>query len=224
MQTGDLINFNPHSGMRFPNPYDLPDNIFCIMSGKTGSGKTNYLANLLVNLDNNGNQILPSDEIHICSPSINQPIYQKLKKLKENCPGICGELHYYKSLSEMPSVDQLSDEGRKIIVFDDVMNDKQQVQTEYFTRGRHKNIDLFYLVQSFFKIPNKGIRDNANVLMLFPPITGGSDTAIWTQYRCGTTYKNFTGWLNRNLGTPHIPKVIIPTSRYKKFRDGIDNI
>lgn len=33
--------------------------------------------------------------------------------------------------------------------------------------GRHKNVDCFYLCQSYSRIPKQLIRDNANLIMVF---------------------------------------------------------
>ncbi len=37
----------------------------------------------------------------------------------------------------------------------------------YFCMRRHKNIDSFYLVQTYSSVPKQLIRDNANFLVLF---------------------------------------------------------
>ncbi|KYN22203.1 hypothetical protein ALC57_05405 [Trachymyrmex cornetzi] len=54
-----------------------------------------------------------------------------------------------------------------IFVFDDVACDNQNTIREYFSMGRHINIDCFYLCQTYAKIPKHLIRDNANLLILF---------------------------------------------------------
>jgi hypothetical protein len=54
-----------------------------------------------------------------------------------------------------------------LIIFDDVACHKQNVMREYFSMGRHKNIDCFYLCQTYTKIPKQLIRDNANFLIVF---------------------------------------------------------
>ena len=54
-----------------------------------------------------------------------------------------------------------------IFVFDDVACDNQNIIREYFSMGRHTNIDCFYLCQTYAKIPKHLIRDNANFLILF---------------------------------------------------------
>ena len=36
----------------------------------------------------------------------------------------------------------------------------------FFTRGRHENIDVYYLSQRYFELPLI-IRDNSNIIILF---------------------------------------------------------
>ena len=54
-----------------------------------------------------------------------------------------------------------------IMIFDDVMNADQTVIKDYFCRGRHNNVNVFYLCQSLPKIQKHCIRENANVFILF---------------------------------------------------------
>jgi len=54
-----------------------------------------------------------------------------------------------------------------IFIFDDVACDKLDAVREYFSMGRHANIDCFYLFQTYARIPKHLIRDNANLLILF---------------------------------------------------------
>ena len=54
-----------------------------------------------------------------------------------------------------------------LVIFDDVMNEEQKVMTDYFTRGRHNNVNVFYLCQSLHQLKKHGIRQNANIFILF---------------------------------------------------------
>ena len=54
-----------------------------------------------------------------------------------------------------------------MMIFDDVMNSNQDKIRDYFCKGRHNNVCVFYLCQSLLKIPKHSIRDNANVFILF---------------------------------------------------------
>lgn len=47
------------------------------------------------------------------------------------------------------------------------MCDKQDVLSDYFSHGRHSGVSIFYLAQTYSKIPKQLIRDNANVIVLF---------------------------------------------------------
>ena len=37
----------------------------------------------------------------------------------------------------------------------------------FFTRGRHNNIDIYYISQSYFNLPKNIIRNNFNIIILF---------------------------------------------------------
>ena len=56
----------------------FPRNIFCIIAGSTGCGKTNLLVNLLLQ----ENKINYSD-VYIYSPTLHQPVYIHLKHFFE---------------------------------------------------------------------------------------------------------------------------------------------
>ena len=53
------------------------------------------------------------------------------------------------------------------MIFDDVMLNDQTKIKEYFCKGRHNNVNVFYLCQSIYKVAKHCIRDNANVFILF---------------------------------------------------------
>ena len=54
------------------------------------------------------------------------------------------------------------------MVFDDLLLEKQNTCESYYVRGRHSNVDCFYLAQTYFKLPRQTIRENANFISLFP--------------------------------------------------------
>jgi len=66
-----------------------------------------------------------------------------------------------------PLVESLCKKSRSIMVFDDVMLEKQEPIEKYFTMGRHGGADCFYLTHNYFRIPKQAIRDNANLIVLF---------------------------------------------------------
>ena len=55
-----------------------------------------------------------------------------------------------------------------IIVFDDILgSSNSKFIDQFFTRGRHNNLDFYYLSQSYFDLPKRTIRNNSNKIILF---------------------------------------------------------
>jgi len=58
--------------------------------------------------------------------------------------------------------------GKHLIIFDDVINNKNQdVMKQYFTRGRHNNCNCIYLSQNYFDLDKNNIRNNSNFFIFF---------------------------------------------------------
>ena len=148
----------------------FPRTIFCIIAGSTGSGKTNLMLNLLLQ-----NKILDYGSVHIYSPTLHQASYQYLKEYYNNIQetiknrfGIKPQIaNFYDGDEEIKDPKELNPNVSHIMIFDDVMNADQTKIKDYFCRGRHNNVNVFYLCQSLHKIAKHCIRDNANVFILF---------------------------------------------------------
>ena len=55
-----------------------------------------------------------------------------------------------------------------IVVFDGLLGARNGSQTdEFFTRGRHEDLDVYYISQSFFALPRQSIGNNRDRLILF---------------------------------------------------------
>uniref|UniRef100_A0A023F1Z8 Uncharacterized protein n=1 Tax=Triatoma infestans TaxID=30076 RepID=A0A023F1Z8_TRIIF len=134
----------------------LPDSIRALICGTSGSGKTNLMVCLL--LQSNG---LKFTNVYICSRSIQQDKYIYLENIFKLVP----EIGYFTidNAQQIPN----NAEPNSIIIFDDISMDEQENIRKYFSMGRHKQIDCFYLCQSYAKIPKHLVRDNANFIILF---------------------------------------------------------
>jgi len=64
-------------------------------------------------------------------------------------------------------LDHCEAKNNSIMTFDEVACEKQGKIRSYFCMGRHKNIDSFYLCQTYSNIPKHLIRDNANFIIMF---------------------------------------------------------
>ena len=55
-----------------------------------------------------------------------------------------------------------------VVIFDDMLWAKNSSQIdEFFTRGRHEDLDVYYISQSYFALPRQSIRNNSDRLILF---------------------------------------------------------
>ena len=55
-----------------------------------------------------------------------------------------------------------------IIVFDDILgSSNSRFIDQFFMRGRHNNLDIYYISQSYFDLPKRTIRNNSNKIILF---------------------------------------------------------
>ena len=55
-----------------------------------------------------------------------------------------------------------------IIVFDDILgSSNSRFIDQFFIRGRHNNLDIYFLSQSYFDLPKRTIRNNSNKIILF---------------------------------------------------------
>ena len=54
------------------------------------------------------------------------------------------------------------------MVFDDFLgSSNSRFIDQFFIRGRHNNLDFYYLSQSYFDLPKRTIRNNSNKVFLF---------------------------------------------------------
>lgn len=141
----------------------LPNSIRCIIAGGSGCGKTNLIMNLIMRPG-----FLNYDRLYIYSKSLHQPKYQLLQNwaawLNKNANN---QIITFHCSGDIMPVESLNPQQRTVMVFDDVMLEKQSPIEKYFSQGRHGGADCFYLCQSYFRIPKQAIRDNANLIILF---------------------------------------------------------
>ena len=77
-------------------------------------------------------------------------------------------INFYPSAEDVPDPRELISEKNNLMVFYDLLLEKQNTCEYCYARGRHSNVDCFYLAQNYFKLPRQTIRENANFICLFP--------------------------------------------------------
>ena len=78
------------------------------------------------------------------------------------------ECQFFETSADVPDLRELSSEKKNLIIFDNLQLEKQDKCETYYIRGRHSNVDCFYLAQNYCKLPRQTIRENANFISLFP--------------------------------------------------------
>lgn len=170
----------------------LPRNIRAIVVGKSGFGKSTLLNYLLLHPD-----ILDYDTLTVCGRSLHQPEYRIMRcafskglsknqvnelfrnqkelnddpeKFIEDYDGPCkgGIIATFSDdIEEIPDPSGHDPERKNLLVLDDIMIGPQNKSEAYFTRGRHNNVDVFYIAQSYFRLPRQTVRENANLFIFF---------------------------------------------------------
>ena len=65
-------------------------------------------------------------------------------------------------------IEHLNEYENAVIVFDDALgSSNSKYMDQFFIRGRHNNLDIYYLSQSYFDLTKRTIRKNSNKLFLF---------------------------------------------------------
>ena len=135
----------------------LPSTIRAIICGPSNCGKTNVLISLVESPTG-----VRFENVYVYSKSLQQPKYRYLENLFISID----EIGYFTFSNNSDVVPSSEARPNFIFIFDDVACDKQDAVREYFSVGRHANVD-FYLCQTYARIPKHLIRDNANLLILF---------------------------------------------------------
>ena len=122
----------------------LPNNIRALLIGPSGCGKTSCVLNLILSPEG-----LRMAHLIVYSKSLHQPKCCLLKKIVKN------SVVSYKAFGNSENIlPPESIERDTVIIFHDISLENQNPVKEFFCLGRHKNIDSFYLVQSFSQMPN----------------------------------------------------------------------
>ena len=110
-----------------------------VVIGPSNVGKTYYMLKVLEKIGNNR-------PIHIITRSPSQyPNYKTSTEIKP--------INKYKG---------------SVVIFGDMLGAKNSSQIDvFFTRGRHEDLDVYYISQSYFGLPRQRIRNKSDILILF---------------------------------------------------------
>ena len=57
---------------------------------------------------------------------------------------------FFENDSDVPDPRELSTDDKNLMIFDDLLRTRQNKCEDYYIRGRHSNVDCFYIAQNYF--------------------------------------------------------------------------
>ena len=177
-----LINFySMVKQEKRPNPgyadhgIEVPFRMLCCCA--SGSGKTNYILNLLYAMTNTFHKILIITKAE-------EPLYNMLlDKLSDRV-----QIFYD---GEIPEFEPMGKKQNGLIIFDDMVMTPDKRIGECFIRGRKLHYSSIYISQSFFQTP-KIVRQNVNYVALGRGINKRDLRMILSEYSIGLSVEELS--------------------------------
>ena len=190
----EITNFSIIDTILRKNHCLLPKNLRALIVGKSSSGKSTLLYNLLLK------PWLDYDNLIVFGNSLHQSEYQVIKTGfehglgKEQIANVFNNqetlfetgispiqaieeyngpkdgninVSFYTDSELIPDPSQLDSNAKNLLILDDCFLGRQNKAEAYYSRGRHNNCDTIFLSQNYFRLPRQTIRENCNFLMLF---------------------------------------------------------
>ena len=133
--------------------------------------------------------------------------------------------NFFETASDVPDPRDLNSEYKNLMIFDDLLLERQNKCECYYIRGRHSNVDCFYLSQNYFKLPRQTIRENANFICLFPQDLKNINHIYSDHVGDDMTKEEFRKFCRECWKKPYGFAAIDLTSKKDagKYRSGLDN-
>ncbi len=218
MKGGKIVNFYEHIPKQF---LDSPKNPnfhlhklkipfrMCIVA-PSGSGKTNFLINLL-HVFSQGEGTFQS--ITIITKNKDEPLYRWIES-------VCNQIVIKEGLMNTPPLDKFDKEYNHLVVWDDLVLSKDLSMVEnYYIRARKLNVSVIFISQSYFRIP-KIIRNNCSYMILLKLSGKREVNVILSEFGLGVSRDELLQIYNYATRDKLQPLLIdmeaIPTDRFRK--------
>jgi hypothetical protein len=187
----------------------------CIVA-PSGSGKTNFLVNLISMFSKGKKGTFAS--IHIITRNKDEPLYKWLLTKTD-------QIVIKEGLSNTPKLDDFDKEKNHLVVWDDLVLSKDLSMVEnYYIRARKLNVSVIFISQSFFKIP-KVIRNNCSYMVLLKLSGQREVNLILSEFGLGITKEELLAFYQYATREKFSPLVIdMEADPADRFRKGLDEI
>ena len=226
----------------------LPDSIRGLIVGSSNCGKTTLILNLLLNpgwLDYNHLYVfgksLHQKEYQVLRKGFEAGLSkEQLANLFKNQELIKSPIEdineyiasggvakggiqaeFFDDCKLIPDPSALDDQEKNLMIFDDCILEKQSSAQSYYTRGRHSSCDCFYISQNYFKLDRQTIRENSNLIILFPQ--NPKSLAHIHSDHCGEiSFQDFRDFCNRVWSEKYNFVTLDLTNPERKYRKNFD--
>jgi len=206
LDKADNPNFNIHN-LKIPMR-------MCIVS-PSGSGKTNFLVNLIGLFSTNKGTFA---SITIITRNKDEPLYRYLESLTD-------QIVIKEGLSNTPQLDKFDKTLNHLVVWDDLVLAKDLKMVEnYYIRARKLNVSVIFISQSYFKIP-KIIRNNCSYMVLLKLSGQREVNIILSEFGLGVTKEQLIKIYEFATREKFSPLIIdLEAEQNLRFRKGFQEI
>ena len=186
----------------------------CIVA-PSGSGKTNFLVNLL-SIMSAGKGTFAS--IHIITKNADEPLYRWIQSKSD-------QIIISEGLSKTPPLDKFDKELNHLVVWDDLVLAKDLTMVEnYYIRARKLNVSVIFISQSYFKIP-KIIRNNCSYMVLLKLSGNREINIILSEFGLGVTKEQLIALYEYATREKFSPLLIdMEADKDSRFRKGLNQV
>tara|TARA_R110000765_G_scaffold105293_1_gene195391 strand:- start:115 stop:831 length:717 start_codon:yes stop_codon:yes gene_type:complete len=222
-ETGKIVNMYERMPKRFldnvenPNYHlhklTLPFRL-CIVA-PSGSGKTNFLINLLALFcDGKGTFA----DMTIITRNKDEPLYRWITDK-------CDQIRIIEGLHNTPKLDTMDKKENHLVVWDDLVLSKDLSMVEnYYIRARKLNCSVIFISQSYFKIP-KIIRNNCSYMVLLKLSGQREVNIILSEFGLGVTKEQLLELYEYATAEKFSPLIIdMEADKENRFRKGLKEI
>jgi hypothetical protein len=187
----------------------------CVVA-PSGSGKTNFLVNL-IHLFSQGTKGTFAD-ICIITRNKDEPLYNFLTSK-------CDQIQVKEGIHNLPQLDKMDKKVNHLVCFDDLVLAKDQSAIEnYYIRARKLNCSVIYLSQSYYRIP-KVIRNNCSYMVILKLSGNREVNMILSEFGLGVSREQLLGMYEFATKEKFSPLLIdLEEEPYKRFRKGFSEI
>jgi hypothetical protein len=178
----------------------------------SGSGKTNFLCNL-ISLFCCGEKGT-FQTIHIITANADEPLYKWFSSK-------CEQIVIKEGLTNTPPLDKFDKDYNHLVVWDDLVLSKDlKVVENYYIRARKLNVSVIFISQSYFKIP-KIIRNNCNYMVILRLSGNREVNIILSEFGLGVTREQLQHVYDYATAEKMSPLLIdLTAAPEKRFRKG----